>query len=267
MNFIEPPIRAAGLAGRWQGDVTGPGPTFVLLHGLTFDRRMWDPLLDALPGNCAAVAFDLPGHGESPALVQRGMAPVVAAIHAALRDARVARPVMVGHSIGGPLAALYAAGHPVSGVVSIEAPIRLEPFAARVVELRPQLVGDGFPGVWSRFQESWRRDLVSEAGHCYLRAGERPSREVVLAYWADLLERPLPEVIAWRDGGLARIGQAGTPYVTLHSRAVDPADAEWLRQRIPQAQVVVWPVGHHFPHLSESDALARLLAQVAEGRR
>jgi pimeloyl-ACP methyl ester carboxylesterase len=262
VNSTETTTSSAGMVGRWRGDVTGPGPTFVLLHGLTFDRRMWDPLLDALSGDRAAVAFDLPGHGESPALMQRGMDPVVAAIHTALRDARVADPIMVGHSIGGPLAALYAARHPVSGVVSIEAPIRLEPFAATVAELRPQLEGDGFPAVWSRFQDSWRRDLVSEWGRRCLRAGERPSREVVLDYWADLLERPLPDVLAWRDGGLARIGRAGTPYVTLHSRAVDPADVDWLRRRIPQAQVVVWPVGHHFPHVSDADALARLLTQM-----
>ena len=44
-------------------------PPIVLLHGLTFDRRMWRPALGELalldPGR-RAIAVDLPGHGELP---------------------------------------------------------------------------------------------------------------------------------------------------------------------------------------------------------
>ena len=40
-------IRWAGLTGRERNGVDGA--SFVLLHGLTFDRRMWGPILDALP--------------------------------------------------------------------------------------------------------------------------------------------------------------------------------------------------------------------------
>ena len=44
------------------------GAPFVFLHGLTFDSRMWAPVLDALPSGHRAIAFDLPGHGGSAAL-------------------------------------------------------------------------------------------------------------------------------------------------------------------------------------------------------
>jgi hypothetical protein len=30
-------------------------------------------------------------------------------------------------------------------------------------------------------------------------------------------------------------------------------------QRLPQAETVVWPVGHHFPHLAYPDRFAALL--------
>src|SRR4051812_30120741 len=66
----ESTTRFAGLAA----DVTGIAderPPLVFLHGLTFDRRMWRPALRELevldPGR-RAVAFDLPGHGQSPDL-------------------------------------------------------------------------------------------------------------------------------------------------------------------------------------------------------
>ena len=51
-------------------------PTFVLLHGLTFDRRLWEPVLAALPASAPAVALDLPGHGAEPPLPEPGLEPV-----------------------------------------------------------------------------------------------------------------------------------------------------------------------------------------------
>ena len=42
-------MRWADLAGRPHGDRAASGRSFVFLHGLTFDHRMWDPVLEALP--------------------------------------------------------------------------------------------------------------------------------------------------------------------------------------------------------------------------
>src|SRR5580765_8060116 len=131
-------IRWAGLSGREHGDPLAGTAAFVLLHGLTFDRRMWYPVLDALPSSRHAIAFDLPGHGGSPALPEGGLVPVVDALHDAILEAGLEAPVLVGHSIGGPIAAVYASVHRSSGVVSIDAPIRFEPFADRLRALGPK---------------------------------------------------------------------------------------------------------------------------------
>src|SRR4051794_29448756 len=93
-----PPRRWAGLSGRASGEAGCP---IVLLHGLTFDHRMWEPALTALGGAQRAIAFDLPGHGASPPLPEAGLWPVVAAVHAAVRAAGLEAPLVVGHSIGG----------------------------------------------------------------------------------------------------------------------------------------------------------------------
>jgi pimeloyl-ACP methyl ester carboxylesterase len=223
----------------------------VFLHGLTFDRRMWDPVLDELPDGSRALALDLPGHGGSPLLAERGLEPVVGALHAAILDAGLDRPVVVGHSIGGPLA------------VSIDAPIRLEPFAALLHSIRPQLTGDGFDDVWAGFRQSMRIDQVPAAHRDLLRVGERASQEVVLSYQADLLERPLDEVVRWREAGLRRLREQGTPYVVLQARPVEEAERAWLLEHVPQVEIVVWPVGHHFPHLAEPARLAALVAGIA----
>lgn len=61
----------------------------VLLHGLTFDHRMWDPVIGALPAGRRVLAPDLPGHGVTPMLQEPGLAPVVDAVHEAVRAAGI----------------------------------------------------------------------------------------------------------------------------------------------------------------------------------
>jgi pimeloyl-ACP methyl ester carboxylesterase len=261
--------RWATLSGRSHGERGARGCPIVLLHGLTFDHRMWGPMLALLPASHHALALDLPGHGASAPLSGGGLHPVVAAVHDAVLDAGLAAPIVVGHSIGGALATIYASQYPTAGVVSIDAPVRLEPFAALVRTLRPQLMGDAFASTWTVFQESWHPELLTPEVRTLLAAGDRPGddrmRELVLSYQADLLEGTLDEVLRSRDAGLAQLGATGIPYVTLHASTIDRADRAWLIERVPQAEILEWPVGHHFPHLSNPGRFAALLSGLAAG--
>jgi pimeloyl-ACP methyl ester carboxylesterase len=256
-------IRWAGLAGRPHGETSDRRPPLVFLHGLTFDRRMWAPVLDALPAGHRAIAFDLPGHGGSPGLGRGGLVPVVDAVRDAVAAAGLDAPIVVGHSIGGPIAAIYASHYPVAGVVCVDAPIRFEPFAELLRSLRPQLEGDGFAQAWSGFRESMRLDRVPPAYRRLVGGADRDAQALVLAYQHDLLERPLPEVVAWREAGFAVLREAGTPYVSVHASPLEAADRSFLLERLPQAEIVEWPVGHHFPHLAEPERFAALLTGLA----
>jgi pimeloyl-ACP methyl ester carboxylesterase len=254
-------IRWAGLSGREQGEAGADGPALVLLHGLTFNRRMWYPALDALPARTHAIAFDLPGHGGSDPLAGRGLAPAVSAVHEAVLEAGLAAPIVVGHSIGGPIAALYGALHPASGVVSIEAPMRFEPFAEHMRSLAPMLTGDGFDRTWASYRAGWRLDLLTDAERGFL--DEQASQELVTAYQADILDGPFEAIVARRDEGLSRLRTAGTPFVSLYATEVDRQERAFLAERLPQAEIAVWHVGHHFPHLSDPARFARLLERLA----
>jgi len=102
-------------------------PALILLHGLTFNRRHWAPVLadPAIAGSRRrAVSFDLPGHGESPRRDSYRLTDLADVLHAAITEARLARPVVAGHSAGAVLATAYAARHPVRGVVNIDQPLR-----------------------------------------------------------------------------------------------------------------------------------------------
>ena len=101
-------ITVAGMAADLYG-FADERPPLVLLPGLTFDRRIWQPVLGHLaridPGR-QVLALDLPGHGESPDQLPHSMAHIVGLIHQAVQEAGLDAPVMVGHSMASTAAIL-----------------------------------------------------------------------------------------------------------------------------------------------------------------
>jgi abhydrolase domain-containing protein 6 len=117
--------RALETAGLRPGKMEGPrgalsyfeggkGKTVVLLHGSGSQAGDWNAIVPALARRYHLLVLDLPGHGESgPA---EGALPVgdLADSLGALLDARSpGRPaILIGNSLGGWVALLYASRHP-----------------------------------------------------------------------------------------------------------------------------------------------------------
>ena len=99
-------------------------PTVVLEAGLTGDRRTWDPVMQELPPDVRACAYDRANIGDSdPAPTPRSAQDVVGDLSALLNAAGEDPPyVLVGFSFGGIFVQLYAAEHPdeVAGLVLVE---------------------------------------------------------------------------------------------------------------------------------------------------
>jgi pimeloyl-ACP methyl ester carboxylesterase len=92
------------------GDVRGQGDTaLVFLHGWCGDREYWKHQVEVFAADYRVVAIDQAGHGESgkgrKAWTADGLAGDVEAVVKALALKRV---ILVGHSMGGPIALLAA---------------------------------------------------------------------------------------------------------------------------------------------------------------
>src|SRR5258708_12796074 len=120
----------AGLAADDWGE-SDARPPLVLLHGLTFDRSMWRPSLDELQRidpDRRVLALDLPGHGASPGWPSYDVESVASGVHRALEQAQLQSPVVVGHSIAGVIATIYAAHSPTPRVITLPPPPQVRPF-------------------------------------------------------------------------------------------------------------------------------------------
>src|SRR5262249_31957652 len=80
----------------------GGPPDALLLHGIGNYGRYWDLLAEAVAGRVRLVAPDARGHGES-AKPASGYAPddFVRDAVEVMDAASLARPIVVGHSMGG----------------------------------------------------------------------------------------------------------------------------------------------------------------------
>ncbi|MDH5018906.1 alpha/beta fold hydrolase [Halobacterium rubrum] len=111
----------------------GDGHPLVFIHGSGWDHRQWRPQVETLTDDFEAITYDVRGHGKTGGSDQTDIsyATYTADLEALLDALDVARPVLVGLSMGGRIAHRYAAAHPetLTAVVSYEAPVRLEPLS------------------------------------------------------------------------------------------------------------------------------------------
>ncbi len=123
----------------------GEGPPIVLLHGQGEFGATWMRVIPALATTHSVIAPDLPGHGatELPD-ADLSVDLVLNWLAAVIEQTCTSAPVLVGHGLGGALAARFAAAHPddVEALVLVDslglAPLR--PSARFALALVPFIV-------------------------------------------------------------------------------------------------------------------------------
>lgn len=251
----------AELSGRLVG-VAGLRASIVFLHGLTFTRAMWDPVIGELlrldPG-LQILALDLPGHGHSAQLPSYDLDLVVDRIASAIQVAGLDTPILVGHSLSAIISTLYAARYPVHSVVNVDQSLQAEGFARFLHSIRDGLRGPGFSQIWPQFAASMHADLLPETMQRLLLESSTPTQSLVLGYWREPLELPPEEIALWIASALAALRGNETPYLLVLGDEPEPDYTAWLLKVLPQAQIRVLPASGHFPHLAHPQEFANLI--------
>jgi pimeloyl-ACP methyl ester carboxylesterase len=116
------PQRAADSARTFTSDrisvvTRGAGPDIVLIPGLASSRDVWSTVADSLDDRYKLHLVQVNGFaGAAPGANAEGpvSAPVAEEIDRYIRELGLARPAVIGHSMGGSIGMMLAARHPAS---------------------------------------------------------------------------------------------------------------------------------------------------------
>lgn len=101
---------ASGRITLWEG---GNGPALIFLHGAGDQAGTWSKIVPEFVGKYRVIVPDLAGHGESdPSTGPLKIDTLLASVDAVAQHAGAKPVVLVGNSMGGLLAMLYAQQHP-----------------------------------------------------------------------------------------------------------------------------------------------------------
>ena len=233
-------------------------PTIVLVHGFACDSTFWNAQLRHLAETHRVVAVDLPGHGRS------GMDRVDWTMEAFGDDVRAVcdeigahRVVVVGHSMGGP--------------VAVEA-AKLMP--DRVVAIVPV---ETFHDVERRLNEEQLIELLAAWGEDFAGSAERMVREFFFTKESDpdLVDRTVAKLRTMRpDIGLAllesmfrydaakSLESVSVPVRVINAADGQPTNVEAARRHARDCQVRRIERVGHFPMLEAPATVNRLLDEI-----
>jgi pimeloyl-ACP methyl ester carboxylesterase len=242
-------------------DVRGSGEPVLLLHGLACDQRLWDDQWAPLSERYCAIRIDLHGFGKSSPI--SGPYSHTAILGALIERLGVGPSHIVGHSMGGRIAAELVQSHPhvARSLTLISADIAGLPF---------KTLGSEFAKIF----EAGRHD-VAAAKRLFLELQAfRSLRERPAAFAR--MQRMVSEYSGWlfanvRDNPERRpspataemLGEFRLPALVMAGE-LDSIDfreiAGEVARRIPAAKTHVFEHAGHVPNLEQPDDFnARIL--------
>nr|WP_255783868.1 alpha/beta fold hydrolase [Lysobacter chinensis] len=268
----------------YSDDAPAGAATVVMLHGFTGSKENWYPLARRLRGRYRLLVPDLPGWGESGEKSgsvhgagvdygYRAQAQRVARFIQALAPAGAGERVLLGHSMGGGIAAVTAAGHP--GQVD-----RVGLLAAAGVYFEANGFGERVLAGENPFAVGDEPSLEHYLGLLFEDDGARPwlpwpvdriyigERRASAGFEQSVLDRIGRSDEAFLPGASA--AQIDQPTLLLWCRqdaVIDASAMEIYAREMPQAQAVLLDGCGHMSLMERSDRVAAAVNELIERGR
>lgn len=243
------------------GDPTAPA--VVLLHGGSAHARWWDRFADAIADAYRVVALDFRGHGNSEHTDPRAyrIDDYASDVAACIDALGIPHAVLVGHSLGGLVAAAYAGRAPerLAALVIVDSQVRISAAGARyMTRLR-------------HFPQAMYRDEATALRRFRLLPTQTNADPALLAHVATHAIRQLPDgrwtlrfdraTLAFPEpqDRLSILLQLSCPILFVrgaHSTLLPHDKFSALLAALPHAEGVEIPDAHHHVMLDNPPAFA-----------
>lgn len=252
------------------------GKTAVLFHGKNFCGATWEGVITELTAQGYRVVVpDQIGFCKStkPETYQMSFHQLAANTHALLQSIGVAKPILVGHSMGGMVATRYALSFPEdTAALVLVNPIGLEDWSAKGVPARTidqLLEGERkidaarikayqekiyYHGNWRPAYDRWVEMLAStyqgEGSDLAMLSQARASDMVFSQPVVHEFPRiAVPTVLLIGELDTTAIGRDRVPPERAEALGNYPVLARDAEQRIPNARLITFPELGHSPHV------------------
>ncbi|UNK48650.1 alpha/beta hydrolase [Lysobacter sp. S4-A87] len=261
----------------YSDDAPRGAPTVVMLHGFTGSKENWYPVAQRLRGRYRLLVPDLPGWGESQRIGGRdyGFAAQAERVDHFIKQV-AADPrgvVLLGHSMGGGIAAVTAARHPreVARVGLIDAAgVRFadnrfgeqvlagkNPFAVEDEASLQRYLDTVFHDARARPWAPWPASRI----YINQRRGDAQFEQQVLARIGRSDESFLPGKAA------AAIRQPALLLWCRQDAVIDPSALELYARQIPQASRVLLDGCGHMSLVEQPEKVAQAIETLIERGR
>lgn len=255
----------------------GTGLPLVLLHGFPLDRRMWDDVVDLLPGDRPVLTVELPGLGRSPRgedvaeALGTGPEPSLetsaAGVLGALRARGIDRAVIAGLSMGGyvAMAILEAAPDVVVGLALLDTRSGADASSARENRLR----------IADTVERTWTVDEVLDMRTALLGETSRQQRPDLVARLESWIRDQGPGGVAWsqramaarpdRTSVLRRFAGPSVVVVGEEDEITPPSAAEEMFDALSvrgESELVVVSRAGHMTTIERPEPVASALAEL-----
>ena len=259
MSTMSESSSTAGAPVQLAYDCRGAGAPLLFIHGLTFDRSTWEPIIEQLTDRFTCIAVDLPGHGGSNSPARR-IDEIALAIDKLLGELTVEAPVVIGHSLGAGVAGTYAAHHRARGLVMVDQAPYVRPFAAMLHHLEPTLRGQNFRAALEPIRQRMGAELLCEPQRSSILARQRIDQELILGYWTELLDTTPDAMQARIDRDLDTLT---VPALAVFGHPLDASTHHHLLGHVPTVEIEQWPDLGHMVHLMAPERFVRRLTEFA----
>jgi len=215
---------------------------FVLVHGWSSNLEAWGYQIPELAKRARVIALDLPGHGQSdkPQLAYT-MDHFAAAVDAVMKDAKVEKAVLLGHSMGTPVVRQFFRKYPQKTLAIVIVDGGLRPFGDKAMrdnfvnmfrtpaykEAGTQMFGQMMPVASAEEKEKALASFRNTPQHVLVSAMESMNQEAL--YGTDQIKVPVLAILA--------------------KSPVWPADTEqFLKSLAPDLEFIMLEGVDHFLH-------------------
>ncbi len=241
-------------------EVRGTGDVaLVFIHGWACDRAYWRGQLKAFAGDYRVVALDLGGHGQSSKDRETwSIAGLGGDVEAVADKLGLERMILVGHSMGGPVAleAARRMSGRVIGVVGVDTlhDVTMKPPQEMMDQIQKQYETD-FGGTMTTFIRSmFSKDAEPTLVHWVAKRASAVDPGPALAFFRDFPNLDLEEMLA----------AAGVPVRCINAAptASNPETQVETNRRFGDFDATLMEGVGHFLQLEKRDEFNGLLREV-----